>query len=109
MLQNYTFDLKSYTLVTGTTPVPDPNFPIVTVVNRTRRAGTPIPVKTFEDRLDQFVALGKTDGVAYIYADESSDQWVIYRNWIDTNAANEWMSFLTSVNDPVIVNNKLCA
>ena len=106
-MPQFNLALKNYTPLAGTTPVPDPNFPVITVTTRDRSYVTPTPVKTFEDRIDQLVALGQTDGVAYVYSDESSNQWVIYRNWIDTNIANEWLSFVTSVNDPVIIDNKL--
>ena len=107
MTQNYNLVLKNYTSLTGTTPVPDPNFPVVTVTTRDPNIQTPTPATTFEDRLDQCVALGQTDGVAHVYSDESSNRLFLYRNWIDINAANEWMSFITSVNDPARIDYKL--
>ena len=105
MLKDYTIPSKDYTMLAGTTPIPNPNFPVITVVNRDLGYST-VPLKFFQDRIDQFAILGKTDGVAYIYSDISSNRLIVYRNWIDTNAANEWILFITSMNDPLVVDNK---
>ena len=98
--------MSNYIMLIGTTPVPNPNFPVVTVATINHYHLPPDTLKIVQDWVAPLVILGKTDGVAYVYNDTSSSGLVVYRNWIDTNTANEWILLVTSLNDPLIVDNK---
>lgn len=85
-------------------PTPNPNFPVITVGHRNRDQD-PANLQLILDRVNQLTAEGKTDGVDYTGPEPTA--FNIYRNWVDVNAANEWISFLLGLGDPAITDIKI--
>lgn len=85
--------------------VPNPNFPVITQGSWSQLT-LPDNAFTLDLKIAELAAAGKTDGVVDIPTPGTpeSPAYVAYRNWIDTDAANDWIAFINSLNDPYLVS-----
>jgi hypothetical protein len=83
-----------------------PDFPVITVATLVGEIGD----TSFKDlalaRLTQLSNEGKTQPPRFV--DRIDGRPVtIYRHWLNTDAANEWISFIQSFNDPNVAEIKI--
>ena len=77
--------------------LPNPNFPVITHAIWANPADT----GTYDSIIAQASALvtsGKTDGIVDV--PDPTPPFDAYRNWVDTDAANAWITFLQGLGDP---------
>ena len=83
-----------------------PDFPVITVATLVGEIRDTAFGDLAIDRLTQLVSAGKTQQTRVV--DRIEGQPVtIYRHWVTTDAANEWISFVQSFNDPNVNEIKI--
>jgi hypothetical protein len=80
---------------------PNPNFPVITHAIWSEYPG-PVIGSQIVDQATTMMQEGKTDGLVDI--PDPIAPFDAYRNWLDTDAANEWVAFITSTGGPTLTS-----